>query len=153
MGKTYNSGSILSNWNGVDLAKGYQSMSIEASGDLKAHKMDAQGRRTTSILADRSATFSVTYDQSAETCALLDNIISAEQIVNDAVAVPYTGQIIFNDPLGSTGSFVALGASITSGVGESWEKEVGERTFTFHCEALLRGDPEVIMGSLANYLI
>lgn len=153
MGKTYNSGSVLSNWNAVDLAKGYQSMSIDPSGDLKAHKMDAQGRRTTSILADRSATFSVTYDQSAETCALLDNIIAVEQIVNDVVALPYSGQIVFNDPLGSTGSFVAINASLTSGVGESWEKEVGERTFTFHCEVLLRGDPVVIMASLADYLI
>ena len=153
MGRTYNSGSVLSNWNGIDLAEGYQSMSIEPSGDLKAFKMDAQGKRTTSILADRSATFSVTYDQTATTVELLDNIIAAEQIVNSRVAIPYSGQIIFNDPLGSTGSFVALNASLQSGVGESWEKEVGERTFTFHCELLLRGNPALIMANLADYLI
>lgn len=152
MGKIFDSGAITSNWNGIDLSKGVESITKSKNGDLKSYKYAIDGTRTVSRLANQGGTVEFTFVQTADVVSALDTYISGEQLLSEFVAIPFEGLLFFEDKTKSTGNFVGFNASLQSAGDEEWGEEVGSRTFIFECEKLIFGNPVDIMANLAQYI-
>lgn len=151
MGKVYDSGAITSNWNGIDLSKGFEGITKSMNGGLKSYKWDLKGERTTSRLANQGGTIEFTFTQTADVVEDLDKYIAGEQLLSEFVTIPYEGLLFFEDKTKSTGNFVALGASLESTGDEEWAEEVGSRTFMFNCSKIIMGNVPDILANLAQY--
>ncbi len=153
MSGNYASSGITMAWNGMDISDGYQGISLEPKGDLQAASYDLKGRRTLSQMADQSYTLTVTYTQTDDTVKDLETAASALQLTREFVSVPTEGIIVFDDPTGNTGSFVAWNVALLSTGSEEWADVVGEREVTFDVEKVIRHkDPASILASIAQYL-
>lgn len=155
MSGNYASGGITMAWNGQDISEGYKGIDLDPKNNLQEASYDLKGKRTLSQIADQSATLSVTYTQTDNTVKQLETAASALQLTREFIQVPIEGEgvIIFEDPTGNTGSFVAWNVALTSTGSESWAASVGERTVTFDVEKLIRHeDPASVLANIAQYL-
>ncbi|CAH9012527.1 conserved hypothetical protein [Vibrio phage 424E50-1] len=153
MSGNYASGGITMAWNGEDISEGYQGINLSPKGDLQEASYDLKGKRTLSQLADQSATLTVTYTQTENTVKNLETAASALQLTREFISVPTEGVILFEDPTGNTGSFLAWNVALLSTGDEDWAATVGERTVTFDVEKLIRHkDPASVLSNIAQYL-
>lgn len=149
----YASASLNLAWNGIDLSDGLQGAGASKNGDLQEVSFDLKGKMTTSQLANQGGVITATYTQNSETLRKLDTAASGIQKVGANFEVPTQGLLVFEDPVGKTGNFVAWNAVLISTGDEEWGETVGEREVTWACEKLIRHDnPAIVVANIAEYL-
>ncbi len=153
MSGNYASSGYTLAWNNIDISEGYKGIAIARAGDLVEASYDLKGRRTLSTLANQSAVLTVTYTQTDDTLKKLDTAAASLQLAREFISVPTEGVLVFEDPTGSTGSFVAWNVALLSTGDEEFAETVGEREVKWDCEKLIRHeDPASVLANIAQYL-
>ena len=150
----YASSTLTLAWNGIDLSDGLQGAGTSKNGDLQEVSFDLRGKMTTSQLANQGGVITATYTQNSETLRKLDTAGALVQKVGESFELPSIGLLVFEDPVGKTGNFVAWNAVLISTGDEEWGETVGEREVTWACEKLIRHDnPATVVANIADYLL
>jgi hypothetical protein len=142
-------------WNGTKLNTGHgndQFLTAIPNGPMKATTIGADGSMTVSKLADTGGVITMTFMQTAKALGDIDIIAAAEMAVQEAFNLPFAGFFTFEDPTGNSKNFVAYNTVLVDRGEESHQKEVGERTITWHCEKLIPGDPASIMREISTFI-
>lgn len=153
MNKTYESGSIIVNWDILDLSSGWADdtfLTIEPLNERVGTTFGADGAMTPSKMSNKGATITLTLKQTAQTNKDIASIWAEQEIIGaDIIVSPFS--II--DPLGDSVSFVALNAILTEVPGISFANAAGERAWVWVCESYLEADdPSIITQALQDYL-
>lgn len=153
MSGNYASAGINIVYNGMKISEGFQGAGTSKNGDLQSVSFDLKGRMTISQLADQGGTVTITYTQTSESLKKIDKMASGIQLVAEGYELPFQGILLFDDPTGNTGSFLAYNSVILSTGDESWAEAVGEREVTWACEKLIYTDnPLDVLANIAAYL-
>lgn len=153
MSGNYASAGISIVYNGMNISEGFQGATTSKNNDLQEVSFDLKGRMTISQLANQGGTITITYTQTSESLKKIDAMSSGIQLVSEAYELPFQGILLFDDPTGNTGSFLAYNAVILNTGDEEWGSVVGERQATWSCEKLIYTDnPLDVLANIASYL-
>lgn len=154
MARPYASAGLTLSWNGIDIGKGFNGIELTMNGNLTESSWDLRGKKTTSQLANQGAQLSIEYVQTEAILEDLDAAAANLQLMGEHFPIPTQGVLVFNDPLGTTGKFVAWDVSLISTGDETWSEVVGSRSILFDCEKLIRtNDPASVLANIAQYVL
>lgn len=150
---TYESASVIVNWNGVDLSEGWAEdtfLTIEPLTERVGTTFGADGSMTPSKMANKGATITLTLAQTAQTNKDIAAIWKAQEILGAQIPV---GPFTVIDQVGDSAHFVALNAVLTEVPGHSFANAVGEKAWVWVCESYFEtDDQDAITQALQDYI-
>jgi len=151
----YASGDFKISWNGTSLGTGWGDdtfITVTPNGPIKETSIGADGNMSISKLADQGGVIEMTFMQTAEALAKIDEIAAAEMLVGEFYELPFAGFFLLEDPTGNNENFVAYNTVLVDNGSFSHQKVMGERTITWNCEKLILGNYSSIMATMSSYL-
>ena len=151
--KTYESGSVLANWLGINCSQGWAEdtfLTVEPLVERTSATFGADGQMTPSKMANNGATITLTVMQTAD----VNLEIAAVWAEQQKKGVPvFLAPFEVLDVVGGSSHFVALNAMLTEVPGHSYGNAVGEKSWVWVCESYLEtDDPSILISSLQEYL-
>jgi len=146
----YEAGAIEVTWLGIDLARGWNSLTFEPNNPAVTYTVSADGVYTFSKSSDNGCTISLTLPQTSPLNKVISFEYSLQRQFGEALQfAPFT--VI--DPTGDSASFVALNAVLTEQPSNSFEAEAGDKTWVWVCETYIMSDnPASILATLDSYI-
>ena len=153
MNGQYEAGSVKVSWYGVDLSHGWAEdtfLDVVPLGAKVQVDFGADGQATDSKLANRGATITMNFKQTAPVNKDLAKLAAAQDAIGAIIPVaPFTVE----DLTGNTTNFIALNARLTEGPSQSFGKAVGEKTWVWVCESYFdTEDPSTFQSKIKEYL-
>ena len=140
--QTYSSKDVYVNWNGVDLSTGWAEdtfLTIEPLADRTTATFGADGQMCISKGANKGATITMTFQQTADSNKKIAAIAAASDELGSLA--PY-GEFSVIDEVGNSANFIARNAVLTQVASNDFGNTVGEKSWTWVCETyILAEDP------------
>jgi len=150
---TYESGNVTVTWFTEDLSSGWAEdtfLTIEPLEARNSTTFGADGQMAVSKMANRGATITMTFQQTAQVNKNLANIYAVQDKIGGAI--PFAPFTVIDNTGGST-HFVALNAVLTEVPTQTFGNTIGEKTWVWVCESYLQAeDPATITAALSEYL-
>jgi hypothetical protein len=149
----YESGAVTVTWNGLDLSSGWAEdtfLEIAPLSDRITATPGADGRFGYSKMANKGATITMTFQQTAPVNKKIAQIAAAQDALGGALQFsPFT--VI--DETGDSVHFLALNAVLTQVPTTTFGNAMGEKAWVWVCESYLQAeDPATITAALSDYI-
>lgn len=148
----YEAGNVTCIWNDLDLSKGWAEdtfLTIEPLSERITTTFGANGEMAVSKMANRGATITMTFQQTAPVNKKIAQIAAIQDKIGGLIQFsPF--EVI--DKTGDSIHFLALNAILSEVASNEFGNTAGEKTWVWVCENYLQAeDPATISAALQEY--
>lgn len=155
--QTYSSKDVYVTWSAggktVNLSKGWAEdtfLTIEPLADRNTATFGADGQMCISKGANKGATITMTFQQTANANKSIAAIAAAQDLLGSTA--PY-GLFTVTDTVGDSANFIARNAVLTQVASNDFGNTVGEKSWTWICESyILAEDPATVLAEIDSYI-